>query len=541
MRSRQVYPLPVAPQENWMATAASNLAQTHERPTSARWYASGFALVALIVGLRLLLHLLTANRYGIFRDEMYYIACARHLDWGYVDMPPFIPLVTRLFTALFGTSLFVIRLIPAIAGCGAIALTAYQAWQFGGRRFAMALSALAVAVSAVFVINGHLLGTNDFEALFWMGCASVVIRIIQTGDHKLWLWFGVLAGVGLQNKYSMAVFGLGIVVGLLLTPEREAFAHKWIWIAGGIALLIFLPNLLWNVHRDWPFVQLMHNIRASSRDVALNPIPFFLQQVLMVNPFAFPLWLAGLGWLFFGREGRRYRVLGWAYVVTLAFFMMKHGKDYYVAPAYPMLLAAGGVVCEAWVERTRRAWLKPVFVLVLVVPALVFMPLIAPVISPSQFVAFLRAIHFTPPVSEHSHARSPLPQYYSDELGWEAMVAEVARVYHNLPPDVQAKTAIKASNFGEAGAIDYFGPKYGLPKAVCFHQNYWYWGTHGYTGENIIVVNESNPEHLKRLSEHAEKVGHFEYPYALENFDIWYAQGLKLSLQDVWEHEKTWD
>lgn len=525
-----------------MAATAPNLKQTTDQPAQVRWYKTGFGVVAVIVAARLLLHLLTANRYGIFRDELYYIACARHLDWGYVDMPPFIPFVTRLFIALFGPSLFVIRLIPAIAGCGAIALTGYQAYQFGGRRFAMGLSALAMAVSAVFVINGHLLGTNDFEAMFWMGCASVVVRIIQTGNQKLWLWFGVLAGIGLLNKYSMAVFGAGIVLGLLLTPERQAFAHKWIWIAGGIALLICLPNLLWNIHRDWPFLQLMRNIRASGRDVALAPVPFLIQQVLMVNPFAFPLWLAGLVWLFFGREGRRYRVLGWAFVVTFGFFIAQHGKDYYIAPAYPMLLAAGGVVCEAWLARTRRGWLKPVFVVVLLVPALVLMPLIAPVISPEQFVAFIHAIHFTPPVSEHSHARSPLPQYYSDELGWEAMVAQVAGIYHSLPPEVQANTAIKTSNYGEAGAIDYFGPKYGLPAAVCFHQNYWYWGTHGYTGESIIVVNEgNNGEHLKQISEHAEKVGHFEYPYALENFDIWYAQGLKVSLHDIWEYEKDWD
>jgi hypothetical protein len=507
-----------------------------------RWYATGFAIVALIVAGRLLLHLLTANRYGIFRDELYYIACSQHLDWGYVDMPPFIPAVTWLFTKLLGSSLFVIRLIPALAGCGAIALTGYQAYQFGGKRYAMGLSALAMAVSAVYVINGHLLGTNDFEALFWMGCASIVIRIIQTGNQKLWLWFGVLAGLGLMNKYSMAVFGLGIVLGLLFTPQRKAFAHPWIWLAGLIAFLIFLPTLMWNVHRDWPFLQLMHNIHESGRDVALNPVQFFLRQILMVNPFAFPLWMAGLGWLFFSAEGRRYCVLGWAYVVTLAVFTGLHGKDYYVAPAYPMLLAAGGVVCEQWIERTRRNWLKPAFVLVLLLPALALLPLIAPVISPEQFVAFERAIHFTPPISEHSHAHSPLPQYYSDELGWEAMVAEVARVYHSLPPDVQAKTAIKTSNYGEAGAIDYFGPKYGLPKAVCFHQNYWYWGVHGYTGESIIVVNEGNEgKHLKQISEHAEKVGHFEYPGALENFDIWYAQGLKISLHDVWEHEKDWD
>ena len=177
----------------------------------------------------------------------------------------------------------------------------------------------------------------------------------------------------------------------------------------------------------------------------------------------------------------------------------------------------------------------------LVVPALVFLPLLAPVISPERFVVFIHAIHFTPPISEHSHARSPLPQYYSDELGWEAMVAEVARVYHSLPPDVRAKTAIKTGDYGQAGAIDYFGPKYGLPPAVCFHQNYWYWGIHGYTGESIIVVAEDNPEHLKSITEHAEWAGHFEYPYALEKFDIWYARGLKISLHDVWEHEKDWD
>jgi hypothetical protein len=524
-----------------MTSAATSLSEPNDRQNPVRWYATGFAVVALIVAARLLLHLLTANRYGIFRDELYYIACSRHLDWGYVDMPPFISTVTWLVTSLFGSSLFVIRLIPAIAGCGAIALTGYQAYQFGGRRFAIALSALAMAVSAVFVINGHLLGTNDFEALFWTGCTSIVIRIIQTGNQRLWLWFGVLAGIGLENKYSMAVFGLGIVVGLLLTPECKAFTHKWIWIAGGVAFLIFLPNVLWNFHRDWPFVQLMHNIRTSGRDVALNPVQFILEQILMANPFALPLWLAGLGWLFFGREGKRYRVLGWAYMVTLAVFMALRGKDYYVAPAYPMLFAAGAAACENWIEQTRRAWLKPLFVLVLVVPALAFLPIIAPVISPERFVVFTQAIHFTPPVSEHSHARSPLPQYYSDELGWEAMVAEVARVYHSLPPEVQAKTAIKTDNYGEAGAIDYFGPKYGLPKAICFHQNYWYWGIHGYTGESMILLGEGRPEHLKQITERAEDMGHFEYPYALENTDIWYIQGLKLNLHDVWEHEKNWD
>jgi hypothetical protein len=207
-----------------------------------------------------------------------------------------------------------------------------------------------------------------------------------------------------------------------------------------------------------------------------------------------------------------------------------------------MLYAAGGVICESWVEnRSRLHWLKPAFVLLLLLTFLAFLPVFAPVLSVERYLAFQKAIHFSPPINEHSHARSPLPQYYSDQLGWEAMVAEVARVYHNLPPEIQRKTAIKARNYGQAGAIDYFGPKYGLPKAICEHQNYWFWGTHGYTGESMILLDEDDPEHLAQVTAHAEKVGHFEYPYALENFDIYYVQGLKVPLDEIWAHEKIWD
>ena len=525
-----------------MAKTVFRAPDSRKRQNSSRWYATPIAIVAAIAGLRLLLHLFTANRYGIFRDELYYYACSRHMAWGYVDMPPLVPAVTWLFTKLLGSSLIVLRLIPALAGTAAVALTGYIAHQLGGKRYAIALSTLAIAVSAVFVINGHLLGTNDFEPVLWMGCASIVIQIIQTGKQKLWLWFGVIAGIGLLNKYSISIFGLGIVAGLVPTSERKALAHKWIWIGGLIAFFIFLPNFLWNVRHDWPFVQLMHNIHQSGRDVELSPVQFFLQQVGMANPFAFPLWMAGLVWLFFSRAGGRYRVLGWAYVLTFAIIAGLHGKDYYLAPAYPMLFAAGSVACESWLEhRLRLQWLKPAFVLVLILPFLALLPIFAPVISVERYIGFQKAIHYTPPISEHSHARSPLPQYYSDELGWEPMVVEVARIFHSLPPDVQARTGIKASNYGQAGAIDYFGEKYGLPKAICEHQNYWFWGTHGYTGESMILVDENDPRHLAEIASHVEKAGHFEYPYALENFDIYYIQGLKVPLDEIWAHEKNWD
>ncbi len=523
-----------------MVSTAPNINQTNDRKSPVPWYASGFAVVAFIASLRLLLHLLTANRYGYFRDEMYYLDCGRHLAWGYVDQPPMIGLVAWFIRNVLGTSLLAIRLLPALAGAGIVALTGYIAYQLGGRRYAMGLGALATALSGVFVINGHLLTMNVFEPLIWMGCASIVIRIIQTGNQKLWLWFGLLCGVGLETKYSMAVFGFGIVVGVLVTPERKALAHKWIWIAGVLAFLIFLPNLLWNIHYHWPFVQLMHNIKAEGRDVVMNPFQYVLEQILMVNPFALPLWLGGLAWLFFGREGRRYRVLGWAYVVELAVWIILHGKDYYAAPAYPMLFAAGGVACEQWIERTGRAWLKPAFVILFLAASLPFLPIIAPVLPVDQYVRFQQAIHFAPPVSEHGHDRSPLPQYYSDELGWEQLVVEIARAYHSLPPDVQAKTAIKVDNFGEAGAVDLFGPKYGLPPAIAGHQNYWLWGPRQYTGESMILIGEGEPELLPQKFAHVEKLGYFHYPMALEETDIYWGQGLKWNLQEVWPEVKRW-
>jgi hypothetical protein len=523
-----------------MVVTATSVSQSSSRKSPTPWYATGFAVVSLITGLRLLLHLLTANRYGYFRDEMYYLDCGRHLAWGYVDQPPMIGLVAWFIRNVLGTSLLAVRMLPALAGAGIVALTGYIAHQLGGRRYAMGLGALAMALSGVFVINGHLLTMNVFEPLIWMSCASVVIRIIQTGNQKLWLWFGLLCGIGLETKYSMAVFGFGIVVGVLLTPERKALAHKWIWIAGVLAFLIFLPNLLWNIHYHWPFVQLMHNIKAEGRDVVMNPLQYVLEQILMVNPFAFPLWLAGLGWLFFGREGRRYRVLGWAYVAEVAIWIALHGKDYYAAPAYPMLFAAGGVAAEQWIERTGRAWLKPAFVILFLAVSLPFLPIIAPVLPVDQYVRFQRAIHFSPPINEHGHAASPLPQYYSDELGWEQLVVEIARAYHSLPPDVQAKTAIKVDNFGEAGAVDLFGPKYGLPPAISGHQNYWLWGPGGYSGESMLLIGEGRPEHLPQYFAHVEKVGHFEYPLALEETDIYWGQGLKWNLQEVWPETKRW-
>ena len=314
------------------------------------WLTGGLGIVVVIAVAKLLLHLATASRYGYFGDELYFMACGEHLDWGYVDQPPLVALVAWIVRHTLGTSLLAMRLPSALAGAALVLLTGLLARELGGGRFAMGLSALASGLAFVYIVMHYLFTMNAFEPLFWTGCAYLVVRIVKTGDQRLWLGFGLLAGLGLQNKYSMAVFAFALVVGVLLDPERRAFARPWIWLGGALAFLVFLPNVIWNVQHGWPFFELMRNIRASGRDVALGPVEYVARQVLNMNPANLPVWLAGLGWLLFSGRGRPFRPLGWAFLVTLATFVVTKGKDYYLAPAFATLFAAGAVGIEGFTD-----------------------------------------------------------------------------------------------------------------------------------------------------------------------------------------------
>lgn len=506
------------------------------------WYATGMALVLYIAGIKLLLHLLTASRYGFFGDEMYYLACAERLDWGYVDQPPVIALVAWFVRHVFGGSLFALHLLPAISGAAKIVLTGLIARELGARRFGMALSALATFCALIYWPLDHLFTMNTFEPLIWMGCALLVARIAKTGDQKLWLWFGLLAGIGLETKYSMALFGFGIAVGLLLTPERKAFTSKWIWIAGAIAFAVFLPNFIWNVQHHWPFLELMRNIRASGRDVQLGPLAFIVQQIVVMGPATFPVWLAGLLYLLFARDAKPFRVLGWTFVVTAGVLIITKGKDYYLAPAYPMLFAAGGVALERFLDRPKLRWAGFAYAGILLIGWLIFLPYGIPVLSVDNFLKYKHRVPLMAKPQEKSMAAASMPHYYTWDFGWEEMVAAVARTYYSLPPEERAKAAIYGQHFGEAGAVDLFGKKYGLPKAICGHQNYWLWGPRNYTGEIVIVIG-STPNGERNNFEQVEVGATFSNPYGYpwERRPILLCRHLKGNLQELWPKLKHWD
>jgi hypothetical protein len=532
--------------------ASASTTSLEPRSAHKSFFAGGMLIIAAIVFAKLIFHIYFNNRYGYFRDEFDYIACGDHLAWGYVDQPPLIPFLIHISRAVLGDSLRAIRFVPALASSLLVIQTAVLAREFGGRRFALLLSAVTIFIAPQYLSNASLLGTNCLEPNLWMGCAYFAILAIKRDNPRYWLWFGIVAGVGLQEKYSIAVFGFGTVIGLLLTEHRRIFLNPWIWLGGLAAFLIFLPNLLWNMHYHWPFVQLMHNIRAEGRDVIL-PLPqYFLQQTLLVDPITAPIWLTGLFALLFSARLKPYRVLAWCYLVCFTVFFVLHGKNYYLAPVYPMLLAAGAVVVEYALDgressgaensRSRRGWLKPVIVIILLASGAHLAPIVVPVLSPDAFRAYTKSLPFKLPVMEHSHARAALPQWYADQFGWEEIVAEAAVAWNRIPLDDRKDCGIFAQDYGQAGAIDFLGPRYGLPRSLSGHQTWFLWGPRAYSGNCMIVLDDSRAR-LEELWQHVEYVGtSADNPYALEKqIDIFICRGAKFgALAKLWPELKRW-
>jgi dolichyl-phosphate-mannose-protein mannosyltransferase len=493
------------------------------------------------------LHLATATRYGYFRDALYYLACSEHLSFGYVDLPPLFAFLAWIARHTLGTSLPALIFWPALAGAARIVLAAAFARELGAKRYGVALAAALAATPAVWWVIDHQFAMNALEPLFWTGCAYAILRMINTQNPKLWLAFGAIAGLGLENKYSIAIFAFALLLGLFLTPQRRLLFTPWLFAGGAVALLIFLPNLIWNIQHHWPFFELMHNIRVTGKDIVYPPAAYLAQQIVMMNPFSFPFWLGGLLFYFFSRAARPYRTFGWAFVITFAFFLASHGKDYYSSPAYPILLAAGAFALEHLLSRSPeqqskwRATLKPFCFAWLIAGVALILPLVLPVLPLDALVRYQSHSPLQPKPTERSFVGAVLPQYYADELPWQEQVAAVARVYHSLSPEEQVKTAIFCDNYGQAGAIDFFGPRYGLPKALSGHQNYFLWGPRGYTGEIVILVGQPESDAREEFaSVEVAATLHIPYAYSYEMRPILLCRGLKWNLQAIWPRVKYW-
>jgi hypothetical protein len=493
-------------------------------------------VVIALCAVKLGLHLLTSVRhYGYFRDELYYLDMARHLDWGYVDAAPLGAVYARVALAL-GGSLAALRILPAMAGTALILLAMLIARELGGGRYAQLLTGLALLLAPARLVTDSLMTNNAFEPLYWMGCILVLARIVRTGDSRLWLWFGALAGLGLENKHSTLSFGFAVTLALVLTPHRREFARRWIWIAGGIAVALFLPNLVWQVRHHFPTLEDLANVRREGKNVVMGPLAFVKEQILANGPAFFPVWLAGLAWFLWER---RWRVLGLTFAVFFLIMELEHAKDYYLFPIYPMMFAGGAVALERWL-RPRRRWVGVAVAAVLVLASLPLVPLSTWMLPPERVLAYQEWIGIKPPKAE-THMQSLLMQPIADQFGWEEMTREVAGIYNSLPPEERAKTGILTGNYGEAGAINQFGPQYGLPRAWSRHQNHWFWGPPTEKYDNLIFLEFDEGTVRDNCTSYQAFPHYNRWGMGEENTPIYLCRGAKFDLRKVWWHYHHWN
>jgi len=488
------------------------------------------------------LQMFTNGQYGYFRDELYYLAASDHLAFGYVDFAPLIALLAHVSRSIFGSSLHAIRLLPALVFGAEIFLTGLISEELGGRRWAIVLACVSVLTAPVILGNATRLSMNPIEPLFWMGALYFVLLTINRNEPKLLLWSGILLGLGLENKHSTIFFISALVVGFLLTDIRSLLRSKWFWIAVVITVAIAMPNFVWEYVNHFPTLEDLRNVKTLHKNVELPPLPFLQQQVMVLGPFSALVWIPGLIYVLCFKKVRRYRLVGVTYLAFLGVMMYLKGKDYYLAPIYPMLFAAGGAFWESIAEVHRRLrWVKIALPTATLLIGCVAAPIVLPILPPERVAPYFERLGIDIPRTETS-MKSLLPQYFADQFGWPEMVATVSDVYHALPADEQAKTAILAGNYGGAGAIDFFGPQYGLPKAISAHQNYYFWGPPDYTGESIILLewNLKGAQYWCASVEQGPEI----YPYygmSWEHYNILICHHLKVPLKQAWPEFKFWN
>ncbi len=501
-----------------------------------------FLLALFQLGLQMAFH----GNYGYFRDELYYIACSDHLAFGYVDQPPLSIAILWLTRWILGDSLHALRFLPALAGACVVVLAALMARRLGGTKFAQGLAALSVVAAHGLIGHGKYFSMNPFDIFFWALAGYIVIELLAGERPGLWISFGLVAGLGLMNKYSMGFMVIGLVAGLLLTRQRKQMTTKWFWLGGAVAAVIFLPHIIWQVANGFPSLEFIRNA-SQYKNVRLGLLNFLAGQIQDMNIFNAPIWLGGI-YFFFKYPKGRLRPLGWMYLVVFAVMVAGNARVYYLSAIYPLFLAAGAVLLEHIAQKKSLVhWFKPVYVSLLALVALIILPFALPVLPVDKFIQYEHFLGMEPRAEERT-AVADLPQPYADQFGWKEMVDTVASVYRKLTPEEQSRCLIFVRNYGEAAAIDFFGRKLGLPHASCAHNNYWIWGPGKQTGDITIIFGnsrnlEDNYSDFRRRWKQVELVTTTNARYCMpyENGKmIFLCKGMNTTFQKLWPSERIY-
>ncbi len=486
-------------------------------------------LIAIFV---VIFHTITNGQYGFHRDELDMLMNARQLDWGYVAYPPFTPLMARIGLELFGNSLIGTRFPAALAQGIAVLLIGWMARDMGGKRKAQVLAMLTAAIAPVALTAGTLIQYMSFDYLWWVVVAFFTVRLIATDDPRWWLGIGAGIGMGMMTKFTIAFFVIGLIMAVLLSPLRRHLTSKWLWAGAALALVIFLPNLIWQVRHDFISFEFPSSIHA--RDIEWGRTDGYLPEQLYVtaNPLTLPLWIAGLYFLLISPAGRRFRPLVWMFLTTFTLLLVTRGRSYYLGPAYALLLVAGSVWFESWVaqrnEKTRRL-MNGLATGLVILGTLVGVVLSKPVV---------------PIGSALWEITSEVNDNFGEMVGWPELTQQIANVYAAIPAAEKPRTAILAGNYGEAGAIELYGPAYGLPRIISGANSLWARGYGDPPPETLILVGFQSAD-ANQLFKSCQFAGQVSNSYGVKNEESTWYSGLYVCREprhpwaEMWP-EKPW-
>ncbi len=496
-------------------------------PNRSSFLSNNLILLAAISLAIFVLHIFTNGQYGWHRDELAALDDARHLDWGFVAYPPVMPFIGRVGLALFGPSLVGVRLFAALAQSMAIFLTGLMARELGGGRLAQVSAALMTAITPYSLAIGSMFMYVSFDYLWWVLIAYLVIRLLKSQDPRWWPGIGAAIGLGMMTKFTILFYVAGLAGGVLLTPARRWLRSPWLWGGVGLSLLIFLPNMLWQVQHDFITLEFLGSIHERDVDIGRTS-GFILDQFIQcASGFTVLWWLGGLRYYMLEPDGKPYRLLGWMYLIPLALFIAAQGRGYYLAPAYPMLFAAGAMRWEAGLTslspsaRRRSAsigW---------------------PALAAGGITSALLMLPLTPVNSPVWRTANQVHDLFREQLGWPELTETVANIYHALPAEQRSQTGILAGNYGEAGAVNLYGPAYGLPQAISGINSYWLRGYGDPPPQTLIVIG-FNYSTADRLFTNCKLAGHITNRHDVLNEetedhpDIWLCGHPRLPWEKLW-------
>lgn len=492
--------------------------------------------------LTLLIHLYTNlfAGYGIFRDELYYIACSKRLSTGYVDQPPLSIYILTISRWLFGQSIFAIRLLPAITAAATVYFTGLITARIGGKFISIIIACLTLTFSPIFLGMNSIFSMNTFDHFFWVLSAYFVVRIIQNGKPIFWILLGISLGLGTLNKISMIWFEAGVIAGFLFTPMRIQLKTIYPYLSAAIVLIIFSPFIIWNITHDFAHLEFIKNA-TNLKYSGLTLVDFLTGQLILPGPFSILVWLPGILYLFISKELINFRILGIIFLTTFIILILNwHSKAEYLAAAYPIAFIGGGLFWEKVVRGRNTGWIKNAIIVIIFISGIISAPLALPILPVESFIKYSRIIGIGQQNSEQ-HKLDELPQFYADMFGWEDLARTVSTVYSTIPDSEKNSTIIIASNYGEAGALEYYSAKYNMPPVACPQNSYWYWGYPKNRKINTVIVIGGNEEnHLKscrsvRLA--AIHTTEYSMPYE-NNLPVFICKDITRPLNDIWQSIK---